>query len=482
MGVNTSHHFTKCVMGAVIVTVVAAEISFARAETGKTGEAITPCVQAARIIDLAQYFATTTGAPDSYNGVIKAAFDAPGLRITAFEESPKFVYAAAAMRSISNPPERPTQTNWIRRFIILSPSVFIVDDQALAPAVPGVSAGCLASETAPQLSGSEAHLAEASGEISAEILFPKNIVYRTTQAADGKEYRLEIASQADSPATRVVQLLHVGKGARASDGVQSESVPSTGQLNLNVTVGVGVFQLQLPPPAEGAGEMAFATTDGKVVGSSRPFPTTVLPHGPKGAQLLEYWDSSYRGNVPAPWDIGRPEAELQKFISSGAVPRCRAVDMCCGSGSDAVYLATQGFDVTAVDVAPTALAQGEQKARNAHVSVHWVLADLLAQPDLKPFDFIYDRACYHVLRYQNLAAYLETVRRFSHPGTKFLLLADQADDRLGGVAWGVTDEQIQFEFSPMFDIEWLREFRLESTQPGKGWRAWSAFMTRKAGP
>jgi SAM-dependent methyltransferase len=470
------------VVGAVIVTMVVAEISFARADTGKSGEAVTPCVQAAQILDLAQYFATTTGAPDSYNGVIKAAFDAPGLRITAFEESPKFVYAVAAMRSAASAPEQPAQTIWIRRFIIVSPSVFIVDDQTLAPALSGTNAGCLASQTAPQLSGGEAHLAEASGEISAEILFPKNLAYRAAQAADGKGYQLEIASQGGPAATRIVQLLHVGKGARASDGVVSESVPSTDQLNLNVTVGVGVFQLQLPPPAEGAGEMALATTDGKVVGNSRPFPSTVLPHGPKGAQLLEYWDSSYRGNVPAPWDIGRPEAELQKFISAGTVPKCRVVDMCCGSGSDAVYLATQGFDVTAVDVAPTALAQGEQKARNAHVTVHWVLADLLAQPDLKPFDFIYDRACYHVLRYQNLAAYLETVRRFSHPGTKFLLLADQADDRLGGVAWGVTDDQIRFEFSPMFNIEWLREFRLESTQPGKGWRAWSAFMTRKAGP
>ena len=110
--------------------------------------------------------------------------------------------------------------------------------------------------------------------------------------------------------------------------------------------------------------------------------------------------------------------------------------------------------------------------------VHWVLADILAPPSLKPFDFIYDRGCYHVVRDQNLTAYLETVRRFSRPGTKFLLLAARHDDQSEGGPSGVTEEELRFDFLTLFDLEWLREIRLESNLPGIGPPGWSAFLKR----
>ena len=159
------------------------------------------------------------------------------------------------------------------------------------------------------------------------------------------------------------------------------------------------------------------------------------------------------------------------------------MDLCCGSGTDAIYLASQGFDVTAVDIAPTALSQAEQKARKAGVSVRWVLADVLAPPNLEPFDFIYDRGCYHVVRDQNLAAYLETLRLFSHPGTWFLLLAARRENQAGvRPSQGVAEEELRYDFLPLFDLEWLRGIRLESNQPGTAPPGWSALLRRKAEP
>ena len=67
--------------------------------------------------------------------------------------------------------------------------------------------------------------------------------------------------------------------------------------------------------------------------------------------------------------------------------RCRVVDMCCGSGTDAIYLAGKGFDVTAIDVAPTAIAQAQVKGSKAGVSVNWVLADILAPPGFATLRF-----------------------------------------------------------------------------------------------
>jgi len=159
------------------------------------------------------------------------------------------------------------------------------------------------------------------------------------------------------------------------------------------------------------------------------------------------------------------------------------VDLCCGSGSDAIYLARQGFDVTAIDVAPTALSQAEQKARRAGASVRWVLADVLKPPSLDPFDFIYDRGCYHVVRNQNVAAYLETVWRLSRPGTQFLLLAARRDGQASNEgAEGVTEEELRFDFVPLFDLESLREIRLESNRPGMSPPGWAALLRRAAKP
>jgi SAM-dependent methyltransferase len=284
----------------------------------------------------------------------------------------------------------------------------------------------------------------------------------------------------------------VGKSVPAKDLFQLEIAGATGSWKLTATIGGKIFNLTLPPPADGAGEVAISTVDGKTLVGNRPFSSGILPHGPEGNRLLALWDADYQGKTPALWDIGRPADELQKVVTAGKVARCRVVDMCCGSGTDAIYLASKGFDVTAIDVAPTALGQAMEKARKANVSVQWMVADILAPPELKPFDFIYDRGCYHVVRDQNLTAYLETVRKFSRPKTQFLLLATRGDDQsprelsggehLAGGHSGVTEEELRFDFMTMFDVEWLREITLESSRPGFGPPGWSAFLVRNSTP
>ena len=94
-----------------------------------------------------------------------------------------------------------------------------------------------------------------------------------------------------------------------------------------------------------------------------------------------------------------------------------------------IYLASKGFDVTAIDIAPTALSQAREKADRAGVKVRWLLANVLSLPKLEPFEFIFDRGCYHEVRFDNAPAYVETVRRLSLPGrTRFLLLAGNPNE------------------------------------------------------
>ena len=78
----------------------------------------------------------------------------------------------------------------------------------------------------------------------------------------------------------------------------------------------------------------------------------------------------------------------------------RALDVGCGSGRDAVYLAQRGWHVTAVDFVDEALANAKRRAAEAGVEVQWVKADVarLGEIGLKPgYTLLYDFGCIHGL-------------------------------------------------------------------------------------
>lgn len=104
----------------------------------------------------------------------------------------------------------------------------------------------------------------------------------------------------------------------------------------------------------------------------------------------------YRGDpaVRAEWDeryaeqdqlwSGRPNGALVTEVAG--LPPGRVLDVGCGEGADAIWLARQGWDVTALEVSGVALARAAEHARTAGVRVRWVHAGL-AEADLTPGSF-----------------------------------------------------------------------------------------------
>ncbi len=463
-----------------------------RAQTSTALESAPINIRAAQIIDLSHYLESTQGDPDAYIRTLHAIFgevQKDEIKVTAYEENESFVYAVASMRSQdSKAPISPAaggSARHVRRFIALNPSTFLIEDEFANASSPANNLGGLRSAVAPKVSSRTVEIDDPSGKVSAELLYPSNASYRLKHGLNGGDhegYIVGIVPLEKTGGTRFLQVFRVGKSDSANAGQRYDLTATTDNWKFTATIGSRVFTLTLPPPSEGAGTVSIANSDGKTLVATRPFPSGILPHGPEGNRLLNLWDSEYRRPEPALWDIGRPADELQRVIEGGKIARCRAVDMCCGSGTDAIYLASKGFDVTAIDVAPTALGLAMEKARKANVSVHWKVADILAPPELKPFDFIYDRGCYHVVRDQNLSAYIEAVRRFSHPGTQFLLLATRRGEQPGGEGSGVTEEELRVDFLSLFDVEWLRQIILESNLSSGGPPGWSALMKRNSAP
>ena len=105
------------------------------------------------------------------------------------------------------------------------------------------------------------------------------------------------------------------------------------------------------------------------------------------------WDARY-AETDRVWS-GNPNGALVAEVAG--LPPGRAVDVGCGEGADAVWLARQGWDVTALDVSQVALDRAARHAEQAGVRVRWVRSGLV-EASLPPGAFDLVSAQYPALR------------------------------------------------------------------------------------
>jgi SAM-dependent methyltransferase len=105
------------------------------------------------------------------------------------------------------------------------------------------------------------------------------------------------------------------------------------------------------------------------------------------------WDARYADSDRV-WS-GNPNRRLVEQVE-GLTPG-RAVDVGCGEGADAVWLARQGWTTTAVDVSEVALRKTREHAEEAGVEVRTARVDLIAGEPLPGGDGAYDLVSVHFL-------------------------------------------------------------------------------------
>lgn len=197
-------------------------------------------------------------------------------------------------------------------------------------------------------------------------------------------------------------------------------------------------------------------------------------------ETREDWDRRYQTG-DTPWDVGRPCEELMAWVESGELQPTRALELGCGTGTNAVYLAGKGFQVTAIDLSLTAIYRAQDLARERSLDVDFVCGDLTALPALdEPFGFVYDRGCYHAVRRVNPDGYLATLRRVTGKSTRMLLLAGNANEQPPGEEGPprVSEQEIRDELGSLFRMEELKAIRLVMNQGEQGPLFWSCRMAR----
>jgi 2-polyprenyl-3-methyl-5-hydroxy-6-metoxy-1,4-benzoquinol methylase len=193
------------------------------------------------------------------------------------------------------------------------------------------------------------------------------------------------------------------------------------------------------------------------------------------------------------WESERPVRALTElFDRPGFRPRT-ALELGCGDGVNAVFMAGRGCEVTAVDVSATAIEMAREKQRSAGVEIDFIEGDVFElEPPATPYDFVFDRGMLHHVQVFHFEDYKTVVADRLAPGGVFHLICHHVSTRptmvldamygsvgklvgfltgaLVETGCGFTDDQLREIFSDSFHFESIdliaddnnRPFRFES--------------------
>ena len=158
--------------------------------------------------------------------------------------------------------------------------------------------------------------------------------------------------------------------------------------------------------------------------------------------MKRFYEITYR-YFRAPWDVGERE-ELVSLVESGRIQPGRAIDLGCGTGANAIYLAQNGFEVTGVDFAGAATEKARVRAIEAGMKVNFIVDDLTNLRHVSgTFDFLLDYGTLDDLRLHQREPYLRNMLTLTHSGSHYLL-------------WGFEYPMRWWEmFVPFFDVPFL---------------------------
>ena len=189
------------------------------------------------------------------------------------------------------------------------------------------------------------------------------------------------------------------------------------------------------------------------------------------------WDASYHDG-PAPWDIGAPQSAVVRAASADGFSG-QVLDVGCGTGENALYVASLGLSVVGVDVAETALAIARQQAQDRGIEAEFVAADALWLDRLhRTFDSVLDCGLFHTFNSDERRQYVGSLASVTqHGGTLYVLCFSDAGPETG--PHPVSQEELKAAFaSNAWNLVSIAPARIETRYHINGAPAWFATVKR----
>jgi len=191
------------------------------------------------------------------------------------------------------------------------------------------------------------------------------------------------------------------------------------------------------------------------------------------------WDASYHDG-PAPWDIGHAQPAIVRLASEGGFVGT-VLDAGCGTGENALLVASLGLSVLGVDVAETALANARKKAHERGIEVEFAAADAFQLERLgRMFETVLDCGLFHTFNGEERPGYVASLASVTeHGGTLYVLCF--SDDGPDTGPHPVCQQDLRAAFNPShgWNVATLKADRIQTRfHDDNGAPAWIATIKR----
>ncbi len=191
---------------------------------------------------------------------------------------------------------------------------------------------------------------------------------------------------------------------------------------------------------------------------------------------MDFFDSAYEG-IP-PWDIGRPQREIIRLAEEREIIG-GVLDVGCGSGENALYLAHLGFEVWGIDAALSAIKKAREKAKERGIKVKFLVGDALRLQSIQnKFDTVIDCGLFHVFTDEERPIFAASLSSVLIPGGRYFMLCFSEHEPGSFGPRRVTQAEIRATFNKGWKINYIREAEFETMSGTEGVKAWLSSITR----
>jgi SAM-dependent methyltransferase len=198
--------------------------------------------------------------------------------------------------------------------------------------------------------------------------------------------------------------------------------------------------------------------------------------------MTRAFDIAYEGTPT--WDIGRPQGVVVRLQDAGAIGG-DVLDVGCGTGEHAIYLAGQGHRVVGIDTARRAIERARQKAADLPrpgPSMTFLVHDALALDALgERFDTALDIGLFHVLQPDERRRYARSLAAAVRPGGGAFIVCWSARNPFGYGPQRISRRMIRTAFvaADGWSVVGIRPEVLETRLPSGTVHAWCAELRRR---
>jgi cyclopropane fatty-acyl-phospholipid synthase-like methyltransferase len=191
---------------------------------------------------------------------------------------------------------------------------------------------------------------------------------------------------------------------------------------------------------------------------------------------MDFFEQAYHGTPP--WDIGRAQKEIIHLEESGKILG-DVLDVGCGKGDNALYLASRGHMVWGVDAVPAAIDIAQKKAEERGIQVTFRVMDTQHLGEIgRTFDTVIDSGLFHTLSDKERPGFVKTLSEVLKPKGRYFMLAFSELEPGGYGPRRITKREIQVTFAKGWRIDEIQAAIFESRTRPSGSRAWLSSITR----